>query len=246
VVTRTGRLRVPLDIGVGRPIVLLHGYGMRPWVYRATAELLADSTRVVAPDLFDVPGHWEPGRVVDALAAALDHLDIEEATFIGHSFGGGIELGFAAGRPERVTELVFSDTLAVSDQWGLADEALRHPVRLMRLVTAQAAAAFAQSWIAHPRQMVAGAWWGFRSRRSDDIDAVARAGIRSHVLWANRDSILHRSDGREFAERLGATFTVARSADGAVDHDWVFQNPALFVAHLEALGLDALRPRADR
>ena len=237
---RARRLRVPVDVGSGRPIAVLHGYGMRPWVYRATAELLAAHARVVIPDLFGVAGHWEPDRVVDAFAAALDHLGIEQVTLVGHSFGGGIELGFAATRPERVTELVFSDTLAVSDQWGLADEALRHPVHLLRLATPQAAAAFAQSWITRPRQMVAGAWWGFRSRRSDAIEAVARAGIASHVLWANRDSILNRSDGRQFAERLGATFTVATSSDGPVDHDWVFQDPALFVAHLRALRLRAL------
>ena len=239
-VSRAGRLPVPVQLGSGPPVVLLHGYGMRPWVYRPTAKLLADRARVVVPDLFAVPGHWRPDRVVDALAATLDDLGIGAATLIGHSFGGGIELGFAAAWPKRVTELVFSDTLAVSDQWGLADEALRHPVRLMRLATAQAAAAFAQSWAVHPRQMVAGAWWGFRSRRSDAIDTVAREGLRCHVLWANRDSILRRSDGRRFAERLGATFTVARSPDGPVDHDWVFQDPALFVAHLQALGLVAL------
>jgi pimeloyl-ACP methyl ester carboxylesterase len=231
---------VPVDVGAGPAIALLHGYGMRPWVYRATAGMLAERARVVVPDLFDVPGHWEPDRVTDALAATLDDLGIGEATLVGHSFGGGIQLGFAASRPVRVTELVFSDTLAVSEEWGLADEALRHPVRLMRLVTAQAAVAFAESWVGHPRQMLSGAWWGFRSRRSDDIEAVARAGIRSHVLWANRDSILRRSDGRAFAERLGATFTVARSSDGPVDHDWVFQDPVLFVAHLRALGLAAL------
>ena len=236
----TGRLRVPLDLGSGPPIALLHGYGMQPWVYRATAELLARHARVVVPDLFAVPGHWTPQKVVDAFAASLDHLGIEEATLVGHSFGGGIELGFAATRPERVTELVFSDTLAVSAQWGLADEALRNPAHLLRLVTAQAAAAFAQTWISHPWQMVAGAWWGFRSRRSHDMAAVDRAGIRSHVLWANRDSILNRADGRAFAERIGATFTVAASPDGPVDHDWVFQNPPLFVAHLEALELAAL------
>ena len=231
---------MPLDLGSGPPIVLLHGYGMRPWVYRATAELLARQARVLVPNLFDGPGRWRPERVVNALAAALDDLDIEKATLVGHSFGGGIELGFAATRPERVTELVFSDTLAVSEEWGLADEAVRHPIRLMRLVTAQAALAFAESWMAHPGQMVAGAWWGFRSRRSEDIEAVARAGIRAHVLWANRDSILNRADGREFAERLGATFTVATRSDGPVDHDWVFQSPDLFVAHLQALGLAAL------
>ena len=65
-------------------------------------------------------------------------------------------------------------------------------------------------------------------------------GIR-HVLWANRDSILSQSDGREFAKRLNGTFTVASAPDGRpVDHDWMFESPHLFVAHLFSLDLLAL------
>ena len=79
------------------------------------------------------------------------------------------------------------------------------------------------------------------------VEAVADAGIRAHVLWANRDSILPRADGRRFAERLGATFTVAVAPDGrAVDHDWMFEDPDLFVAHLRKLGIAALEPDGDR
>ena len=69
--------------------------------------------------------------MLDAFTASLDRLGVDKVTLIGHSFGGGIELGFAARFPGRVVELVFSDTLAVSRQWGLADEALRHPMRLL-------------------------------------------------------------------------------------------------------------------
>ena len=234
-------LRVPVDVGTGPAVVFLHGFAMRPWTYRRTAELLADRTRVVVPDLFDVRGPWRYGRVLDAFVRTLDALGLDAVTLVGHSFGGGIELGFAAARPERVVELVFSDTLAVSEEWGLADEALRHPLGLARLATVPAATSFVQTWLAHPRQMVDAAWWGFRSRRDGDIHHVAASGIPAHVLWANRDSILSRADGLQFAERLGATFTVATTADGGpVDHDWMFQQPELFVGHLEELGLRAL------
>ncbi|HZU78805.1 MAG TPA: alpha/beta hydrolase, partial [Acidimicrobiales bacterium] len=174
----------------------------------------------------------------------LDALGLERITCIGHSFGGGLEVGFAGDHPERVEELVFSDTLAVSEEWGLADEALRHPLGLLQLATPQAASAFALSWALHPRQMVAAAWWGFRSRRHDHVEAIAEAGIPAHVLWANRDSILSQQDGRQFAKALGASFTVASSAEGRpIDHDWMFQDPELFLEHLDALDLRALRGR---
>ena len=236
-----GRLHVPLDLGEGPPLALLHGFGMRPFVYRHTATLLAERSRVVVPDLFAQRGHWSYQRTVDAFVATLDHLEIERVSLLGHSFGGGIELGFACEHPERVVELVFSDTLAVSEEWGLADEALRRPWDLLRLATGPATAAFASQWLAHPFQLASAAWWGFRSRRDGPIADVAWAEIPAHVLWANRDSLLSRSDGAEFAEQLGATFTVARSPDGRpVDHDWMFVNPHLFVAHLLELGLHAL------
>jgi pimeloyl-ACP methyl ester carboxylesterase len=237
-----GRLRVPVDLGSGPAIVILHGYGMLPRTYAGTAELLATSCRVVVPDLMAVPAPWRYDDVLDRLLATFDGLHLERVSMIGHSFGGGIELGLAARQPDRVTELVFSDTLAVSAEWGLADEALRHPFGLLRLATTQAAAAFATQWRRHPRQMAEAAWWGFRSRRMGDIDAIASAGIPAHVLWANRDSIIPRSEGRRFAERLHADFVVARSSDGRpVDHDWMFQDPELFVEHLRLLGLRCVR-----
>ena len=218
---------------------------MRPETYRRTAELLSRRARVVVPDLFDVRGPWRYEGVLAAFTRTLERMSLERVTLLGHSFGGGIELGFAARHPERVVELVFSDTLAVSEEWGLADEALRHPSGLLRLATPQAASAFVRTWLAHPRQMVEAAWWGFRSTRDGDIGRIAAAGVPAHVLWASRDSILSQVDGREFAERLGADFTVAERPGGRpVDHDWMFQDPELFVAHVERLGLSALQAGA--
>jgi pimeloyl-ACP methyl ester carboxylesterase len=237
-------LRVPIDTGEGSPVVVLHGYAMGPHPYRLLAERLAPRCRVVIPDLFAVRGRWSYARVLEALIAAVDRLGLDRMTLLGHSFGGGLELGFASRFPERVVELVFSDTLAVSREWGLADEAMRHPWGLLRLATPTAAVAFARSWIEHPRQLVEAAWWGFTSGRDGVSEAIAHARLPAHVLWANRDSILSRRDGENFARELKASFTVASAPDGrSIDHDWMFQEPDLFVAHLEELKLSALEPR---
>jgi pimeloyl-ACP methyl ester carboxylesterase len=234
-------LDVPIDIGSGAPVVLLHGYSMRPDTYRRLAGLMASRCRVIIPDLFAIRGTWRYPEVLDAFVATLDGLGLDRVSLLGHSFGGGIEIGFAAGFPERVVELVFSDTLAESREWGLADEALRHPVRLMRLATPLAASAFARQWIEHPMQLVGAGWWGFTSNRASEVGACAGAGLPAHVLWANRDSILLRSDGEKFARALDASFTVAAPADRRpIDHDWMFQEPELFFSHLERLGLHAL------
>ncbi len=235
------QLKVPIDTGDGAPVVLLHGYAMRPLTYAGLVDLLARRCRVVVPDLFAMRGHWSYPRVSDAFTSTIDHLGLDRISMIGHSFGGAIELGFASKFPERVVELVFSDTLAVSREWALAKEALRHLDRLMRLATPKAASAFATNWIEHPRQLFDAAMWAFTSGRDSEAADCARDGIPAYVLWANRDSVLSRSDGMRFAEELGAPFVVAAPSDGRpIDHDWMFQQPELFFTHLSALGLEAL------
>jgi pimeloyl-ACP methyl ester carboxylesterase len=214
---------------------------MRPATYGRLVDLLADRCRVVVPDLFAVHGRWSYTKVVDELTAALDHRGLDRVSLLGHSFGGGMALGFASLYPDRVVELVFSDSLAASREWRLAAEVLHHPVRLLRLATPRAGTAFVRSGVDHPRQLVDAAWWGFTSNRQTDAGVVDRAGIPAHVLWANRDSILSRADGRRFATEMGASFTVASTPDGrSLDHDWMFEEPDVFFDHLDGLDLKAL------
>ena len=227
-----------LSVGSGRPVVLLHGYAMQPWTYLGLARVLGREARVVIPAIFAVRGRWTFSRALDALVATLDQLGLERVSLLGHSFGGGLELGLAARHPDRVAECVFADTLGVKERFGLAQEALRHPLGILAMATPRAAAAFFESMATHPGQLAAAAMWGFLSDREPDIEAVVAAGIPCHVLWANRDTLLARSDGQEFARRLHATFTVA--VDPPVDHDWMFDDPELFAAHLRLLNLEVL------
>jgi pimeloyl-ACP methyl ester carboxylesterase len=235
------KLNVPIKAGGGPPVVVLHGFAMRPSTYGGLVRLLEKRCRVYVPDLFAVRGRWSFSKVLEAFKDTVDDLGLDRFSLIGHSFGGGIELAFASRFPDRVVELVFSDSLASSREWSLAAEVLQHPVRLLRLATPTATAAFVRTSVEHPRQLIDAAWWGFTSGRETDSEAVARFGLPAHVLWANRDSILSRSDGMRFAEELNATFTVASGAgDRAFDHDWMFQQPGDFFDHLEELKLKAL------
>ncbi len=144
--------------------------------------------------------------------------------------------------PDRVAECVFSDTLGVSKQLSLAVEAV-HPLGVLRMATRRAVTSFAHTTATHPVQVARAALWAFASDRSPEIEACLASQIPCHVLWAESDTILSRADGRAFAERLHATFTVANRPAGypRIDHDWMFDDPELFVEHLEALGLVALR-----
>jgi pimeloyl-ACP methyl ester carboxylesterase len=232
-------------VGEGPPVVILHGYGLSPWSYRRTAELLGWRTRVAVPAIFALPGRWSYERALDALVATLDNLGFEQMTMIGHSFGGGLELGFAARHPERVVELVFADTLGMRHEWSLAEEAANPKtlmLSLLRMATVPAALDFTRSWVTHPIEMARAAWWGFVSDRRQEVATCVREGVPSHVLWASRDTLLRRADGEEFARDLHATFTVVHRSEGAapVDHDWMYRYPALFVEYLDKLDLKAL------
>jgi pimeloyl-ACP methyl ester carboxylesterase len=224
-----------ITIGEGRPLVLLHGFGMRPETYLPVARLLADRAQVLIPAIFELPGAWTFRRALAGLEAIIDEQGWERMSLLGHSFGGGLELGYAASNPSRVVECVFGDTLGVRERFSLAEEALRAPWRVLAMATPRAIDAFARSVLTHPAQLVEAAAWGFLSDRHRDIDAIVAAGIPSHVLWASRDSLLTRADGQQFAQELGATFTVASGA--GVDHDWMFDDPEMFAAHMDGLGL---------
>jgi pimeloyl-ACP methyl ester carboxylesterase len=232
-------------VGEGPPVVILHGYGLSPWSYRGLADLLAWRTRVAVPAIFALHGRWSYEGALRALEATLDSLGLEQVTMIGHSFGGGLELGFAARHPERVVELVFADTLGMRHEWSLAEEAANPRtlmLSLLRMATVSAGVDFTRSWLTHPMEMVRAAWWGFVSDRTQEVTTIAREGLPCHVLWASRDTLLRRADGAEFARDLHATFTVVDRPTGAhpVDHDWMYRFPGLFMLYLERLGLKAL------
>lgn len=227
-----------VSVGHGLPLVILHGYAMQPETYLPLARLLADRAHVVIPAIFELQGQWRYGKALDALTATLDALDLDRVSLLGHSFGGGLELGLAAGHPDRVVECVFGDTLGVSARFKLAGEALRHPMRMMAMASPAAVSAFARSWATHPVQLTEAALWGFISERGPDMDKIRKRGIPCHVLWASRDSLLSRSDGQDFARRLGASFTVAPGR--GIDHDWMFDDPELFAFALDGLGLKVL------
>lgn len=233
-----------VSVGDGPTLVLLHGYGMQPRTYLPLARLLADRVRVVIPSIFALPERWTFEHALDCLELTLDELGPEPVSMVGHSFGGGLELGIAERSPNRIAECVFSDTLGVHREFSLALEAV-HPLGIVRMASVNAVRSFFESCARHPVQLVASALWAFRSNRAPEIEAIVAAGIPCHVLWAERDSILSRSDGKDFAALLDATFTVAEPPPGygPVDHDWMFDDPELFVEHLDALDLKALRPQ---
>jgi pimeloyl-ACP methyl ester carboxylesterase len=123
--TRTvtaGGVRVRCHVaGEGPPVVLLHGGGVDSAAlsWRETLPALAEDFTVYAPDW---PGYGGSGFPSDppstayyreTLGELLDALGLDRPALVGISMGGGVALGFALDRPDRVSRLVLVDSLGL-------------------------------------------------------------------------------------------------------------------------------------
>jgi pimeloyl-ACP methyl ester carboxylesterase len=100
-----------LDIGTGRPLVLLHGGFLDHGMWDDQIPAFASRYRVIAPD---ARGHGrsanatEPYRLTDDLAALLRHLDTGPAILAGVSMGASVAVDTALEHPELVTAVIVS------------------------------------------------------------------------------------------------------------------------------------------
>ena len=98
--------------GSGPTIVLIHGITNSGRSWEPAMRLLARDFDVIAPDL---PGHGDSDRQrgdhslgghACVLRDLLHVLEVERATVVGHSLGGGIAMQFSYQFPEMVERLV--------------------------------------------------------------------------------------------------------------------------------------------
>jgi 3-oxoadipate enol-lactonase len=115
------RLNV-IEKGRGTPLLLVHGYPLDHSMWRGQIDGLADTCRVIAPDLrgfglSDVtPGTVTMEQMADDLAALLDALAIQgPIAFCGLSMGGYVAWQFALRHRVRLARLILCDTRAIAD-----------------------------------------------------------------------------------------------------------------------------------
>ena len=110
-----------LDVGTGPVVLLLHGSGpgtTGQGAWAATAQALAGSLRLVAPDqagfggtpLADGSRGGRAGWTQQA-AGLMAALGVERFAVVGHSMGGAVALSLAAARPDQVTRVVAVSTM---------------------------------------------------------------------------------------------------------------------------------------
>lgn len=105
------------QVGAGPDLVLVHGLAANQafWNLQMVAEL-AREYRVTT---FDLRGHgysgtlpdgYQPANIATDLYGLLDHLDIQKAHLVGHSFGGLVIIHAALVAPNRYLSLTIADT----------------------------------------------------------------------------------------------------------------------------------------
>jgi 2-hydroxymuconate-semialdehyde hydrolase len=134
-----------LDLGDGPPVLLLHGFPTSSFLWRREAWLLAQRTRVIAPDLLGYGRSAMPADVdlsepaqAGYVRELLDRLEIRELAVVGHDIGGAIAQMLALDEGLDVRALALVDS-ACFDAWPAEG------VKLLQGVTAEGeTAAFAE------------------------------------------------------------------------------------------------------
>jgi pimeloyl-ACP methyl ester carboxylesterase len=117
-----GKLAVD-DGGTGPAVVFLHSLAGNTGQWAAQLEHVRKTRRAIAVDLRG-HGHSEPPsdgqyRIevqVSDMDAVVDALGLERFAVVGHSFGAGVALEYAAARPARISHLVVADPIGDGTQ----------------------------------------------------------------------------------------------------------------------------------
>jgi haloalkane dehalogenase len=233
-----GGLRLAhVDEGEGAPVVMWHGEPTWGFLWRHVLPPVRDAgRRVVLPDLAGFgrsdkpldPNWYSYDRHVETAATLLEDLDLRDATFVVHDWGGPIGLRLAVEHPDRVARLVLTDTglftgeQPMSDTWhAFADFVARTedlPVGMLvrracyRDPGDEVAAAYDAPFPNAASKAGARAFPALIPQRPDAPGAAAgkrvlealRADERPLLmLWADEDPVLPPKVGEAFARSLG-------------------------------------------
>ncbi len=114
--TGVGRIQY-VDVGQGRPVVMLHGNPTWSFYYRNLIKELAPDFRCIAPDhlgcgLSDKPQEfsYRLRHRIAHVRALIDSLGIQQYDLVAHDWGGAVAMGIATLEPDRVRRIVLMNT----------------------------------------------------------------------------------------------------------------------------------------
>ena len=128
-----------VEVGVGDPIVFLHGNPTSSYLWRNVIARLDGAGRCLAPDLIGMgrsgkapAGSYRLADHVRYLDAWFDALDLRRVTLVVHDWGSALGFHWARRHPERVKALVYMEAIVRPVTWAEWPEAARKIFQAMR------------------------------------------------------------------------------------------------------------------
>tara|TARA_B100001559_G_scaffold302898_1_gene291051 strand:+ start:2403 stop:3353 length:951 start_codon:yes stop_codon:yes gene_type:complete len=117
--TESGFRQHYVDEGEGEVVVCLHGEPTWGYLYRNMIDPLAEEFRVIVPDHMGFGKSETPQdrnytlkSHTENLSRLIESLDLDNITFVMQDWGGPIGTAYTVRNPERVSRLVYMNTLA--------------------------------------------------------------------------------------------------------------------------------------
>jgi len=230
------------DTGIGRPVVLIHGYPFNRSLWTEQVEALSSTCRVIAPDLrgfgeSDAAATATMNEMAQDVAQLMDHLEIAQATMGGLSMGGYVALAFYKQFPSRVRALVLADTRAQAD----SEEAKQTRAQQAKKALDEGMAGIADSMLPklltpetvskHPeivkrvRDMMLktkpeGAAAALRgmAERDDQTDLLPKISVPSLILVGAEDAITPVADSEKMHQAIAGSRLVVLENAGHVSN----------------------------
>ncbi len=133
--------RAAVDVrGTGRPLLLLHGWGVSSELFAPILDGLQPGHTLIVPDLPgfgatpqpDVP--WSVHEYAAWCIALLDRLGIDSCDLVGHSNGGRIGIVMAAEHPGRIARMVLAGSAGIRPRRTLGASARVRTYKALRAI----------------------------------------------------------------------------------------------------------------
>lgn len=204
--------------GEGRPLLLLHGWGVSSELFAPILDGLQQGRRLIVPDLPGFGATAEPDTawsVHDYAAwciALLDRLGIGTCDLIGHSNGGRIGIVIAATYPGRIERMVLAGSAGIRPRQTLRGAARVRSYKALRIVERSALVPSALRQAARRRadqrgsadyRAVSGVMRGTLVRIvNEDLRALLpKLHLPVLLIWGDKDTETPIADG-QLMERL--------------------------------------------
>jgi pimeloyl-ACP methyl ester carboxylesterase len=259
----TARLAVPGGeivydtAGSGPTVVFLHGAFMDRRSWDPQIAPFAARFRVVRYDIRPFGESSRPEKaysVPDDLLRLLDHLKVDRAHLVGHSFGGALAIDFALLQPDRVSTLVLA---AAPPNGFVPPDDERKAAGAVFAAVKHGDDAIIAAWLAHPI-------WAVARTRPDvlqALEAITRRNLAPFrmtfapyipvlppavtrladikaptlVVIGDRDTPGNRQGSELVAKQVpGATMRVIAGADHALPLGWAEEFNAAALAFISA------------